>query len=62
MSKVISSRFTGLDKETHIVSSTSILSFRLQTINSTFIRYLTTKNSFEIYLNSSFKINIAPRE
>ena len=39
-----------MDSEINIISSDTLLSFRLQKINSNYIRYLVTKNSFEIFV------------
>ena len=50
--------FTGFSPGIRLFSSSSLLSFRLQKINSTFIRYLLSRYSYEIYINgSSYTIN-----
>ena len=52
--------FTGFGSDYTVKSSDVLLSFRLQKINNTFIRYLVTKNSYEISTNSSLNIQIVP--
>ena len=55
----LNSQFNKLDYELNLTTQANLLSFRLQKINSTYIRYLITKSSFEIYAtisNSKFKV------
>ena len=47
---LFNSQFNKLDSEINITKPDKLLSFRLQKINSNYIRYLVTKNSFEIYI------------
>ena len=54
----VKSNFNSSDKAKQVTSSSTLLSFRLQKIDANYIRYLVTNNSFEIYLNSSDKVNI----
>ena len=54
----VKSNFNSSDKAKQVTSSSTLLSFRLQKIDANYIRYLVTKNSYEIYLNSSDKVNI----
>ena len=56
---VMNSLFNEIEDENQIISSKSLLSFRLQKINSTYIKYIVTKNSYEIYLkevNSKYHV------
>ena len=55
---VLKADFSGGVIATQIISSSTLLPFRVQKINSTFIRFLTNKYTYEIYLNSSYMINI----
>ena len=59
MASVLNSNFNAKDFDLQVTTSTSYLGIRLQKINSTYIRFLITKYSFEIYLkkeNSKFKV------
>ena len=49
---VMNSQFNDIEHELQIIKSKSLLSFRLQKINSTYIKYIVTANSYEIYLNN----------
>ena len=53
---VANDNFAGFEKEIEIKTSSILLNFRLQKINTTFIRYLIPNNSYEIYMDSDFKI------
>ena len=46
----LNSQFNKINSEINIKDSDTLLGFRLQKINSTYIRYLVTKNSYEIYI------------
>ena len=63
---VLNSHFNQLDSELNLTTPEKLLFFRLQKINSTYIRYLITANSFEINImknfeNSKFKLNVIPK-
>ena len=58
----MNNNFDGFTTDTSLITSSSLWSLRLQKINSTFIRYLLSKNSYEIYLNSSYKLNLVPND
>ena len=49
---VMNSQFDDIEHELQIVKSKSLLSFRLQKVNSTYIKYIVTCNSYDIYLNN----------
>ena len=53
---VVNANFVGFEKQIDIKTSSKLLNFRLQKINSTFIRYLIPNNSYEIYMDSDFNI------
>ena len=48
MAGVLNSQFNKLDSELNLTTEQSLISFRLQKINSTYIRYLITSYSFEL--------------
>ena len=53
IASVLNSQFNNIDSEIKLLTKTDNHSFRLQKINSTYIRYLINKNSFEIYVTKS---------
>ena len=57
IASLLNSQFNEIHSIT-ILTTQSLFSFRLQKINSTYIRYLTTKYSYEIYIEkeSEFKL------
>ena len=50
---ILNSQFNKLDEELMLSTQNNLLSFRLQKINSTYIRYLIKGYSFEIYISKS---------
>ena len=60
--RIVNQNFSQFTKDTLFTTTDTLFGFRLQKINNTFIRYLITKNSYEIYLNSSYDIRIVPME
>ena len=55
---VLKEDLSGFVGGVQLISSSTVLPFRIQKINSTFIRFLTSKYTYEIYLNSSYIVNI----
>ena len=49
---VMNSQFNDIEHELQIIESEKLLGFRLQKKNSTFIKYIVSCNSYEIYLNN----------
>ena len=47
----MNSQFNDIEYELQIIESEKLLGFRLQKKNSTFIKYIVSCNSYEIYLN-----------
>ena len=60
IANAMNQNFEAFGSDYTVKNSDELLSFRLQRINNTFIRYLVTKNSYEISVNSSMKIKSAP--
>ena len=62
-SNVVKKDFSGFPKCVEIATYSKLLSLRLQKINSTFIRYLITNESYEIYFDNTdnYRIKIVGR-
>ena len=50
MAILMNSNFSNIENETIIKESAQLISFKLQRINNTFVKYLITNNSYEIFL------------
>ena len=48
MVRVLNSQFNKIDSELSLKTQESLIHFKLQKMNSTYIRYLIEKQSFEI--------------
>ena len=55
---ILNENFTGFLNVKQIEISSTLSALRLQKINSTFVRYLMQKKSFEIYLDNYYNIKI----
>ena len=55
---VMTDQFNSFGNSIRILTSPTLYNYRLQKINSTFLRYLMKDKSYEIYLNNSYDVNI----